>query len=320
MPGLTRYVAKRILIAIPTLLAVMALNFAIIRLAPGGPEAMLMNPKLPPSARIQILKTYGLDKPLATQFLLYFSEVLLHGNLGTSYFYSTPVIDLIMQRLPNTLLLMGTSLILTMIIGIPLGVFSATRPNSKSDRAIVIFSNIGWAMPPMWLGLILLLVFVLYLPWFPAGGIQSIGASGYDILDRLWHLVLPSMCLSVGSIANINLFVRSSLLDVLKQEYILAARGKGLDQRTVLYRHALRNGLLPVVTNIGLSIAFMVGGALVIETIFTWPGLGLLTFEAIVHRDYPLLLGLFFILSLVVIVMNLVTDILYAILDPRISY
>jgi peptide/nickel transport system permease protein len=317
LAGLSTYVLKRVLIAIPTMLVVMVLLFAIVHLAPGGPQAMIASPKISPAARLQIMKTYGLDKPLYLQFLLFLAGVL-QGNFGVSYFYNSPVIDMIIQRMPNTILLMGASLLATIIVGIPLGILSATKENTNVDRGLVIASTLGWAMPPMWLGLILLLVFVLYLPFFPAGGVQSV--TGGNWLDILWHLVLPGFTLAFGSIANINLFIRSSLLDVLKQDYILAARGKGLDKRTVLYKHALRNALLPAVTNIGLSIGFMIGGAVLVETIFSWPGLGLLTFEAIGHRDYPMLLGIFFIFSVAVIGMNLVTDILYAVLDPRISY
>jgi len=317
LAGLGRYVLKRALIAIPTLLVVMLLNFAIVHLAPGGPAAMLASPKISAAARLQIMKTYGLDKPWYSQFELYLIGSL-QGNFGVSYFYSAPVMSMILQRLPNTVLLMGASLLATIIFGIPLGIISATKANSPVDRASVVLSTLGWAMPPMWLGLILLFVFVLYLPWFPPGGVQSITGGGW--LDVLWHLVLPGFTLAFGSLANINLFIRSSLLDVLKQDYVLAARGKGLDRRTVLYKHALRNALLPAVTNIGLSIGFLIGGAVLVETIFTWPGLGLLTFEAIGHRDYPMLLGIFFIFSIAVIGMNLVTDIIYAFLDPRISY
>ncbi len=316
--GLGRYVVKRVLVAIPLILGVLAVNFMIIHLAPGGPQAMYMDPRIPAEMRFKLLENLGLTDPLHVQFYKYLSS-LVRGDLGVSFFQGTPVANLISQRIPATLLLMGAGLGLAVLIGIPLGVVAARKANGVLDRLISMLCLFGYAMPAFWMGLLLLMTFTQFYHLFPAGGMTTIG-SPFSIQDVLWHLALPVMCLVLYSLAGITLFVRSSLLQVLRQDYITTARGKGLKERAVFYRHALRNSLLPVTTNIGVSLAYLLSGAVVVEAVFSWPGLGLLTFDAVLQRDYPVLLALFLVFSLMVIAVNLVMDIVYGLLDPRITY
>jgi len=316
--GLGRYVVKRVLVAIPLIFGVLAVNFMIIHLAPGGPQAMYMDPRIPAEMRFKLLENLGLTDPLHVQFYKYLSS-LVRGDLGVSFFQGTPVANLISQRIPATLLLMGAGLGLAILIGIPLGVVAARKANGVLDRLISMLCLFGYAMPAFWMGLLLLMTFTQFYHLFPAGGMTTIG-SPFSIQDVLWHLALPVMCLVLYSLAGITLFVRSSLLQVLRQDYITTARGKGLKERAVFYRHALRNSLLPVTTNIGVSLAYLLSGAVVVEAVFSWPGLGLLTFDAVLQRDYPVLLALFLVFSLMVIAVNLVMDIVYGLLDPRITY
>jgi peptide/nickel transport system permease protein len=308
-----------LILSIPLIILITIINFSIVHLAPGGPQALLVNPRTPPQVQQQVIRAYGLDKPLWEQLLSYVVQTL-QGNLGYSYFYHTSVLSLIESRIPATLFLMGTSLLFSVFISIPMGVISARRKGSKIDGAIIAISVFGYSMPAYVLGLILLTIFSLYLGWFPSSGIATTTVDWLDISSLAKHVTLPAATLVIGSVANYSLFIRGSLVDVLRQDFIMVARGKGLTESRILYRHALPNALLPAVTNIGLSVAFLLGGAVLTETVFSWPGLGLLTYNSIVERDYPVVLGLFFIFSLVVILVNLGTDIVYSILDPRIAY
>jgi peptide/nickel transport system permease protein len=266
------------------------------------------------------MEQLGLDKPLHVQFIKYM-EGLFKGDLGYSFMRGIPVIDILKRRVPNTILLGGLTVIVTVVIGIPLGIIAATRPFSIVDRLFTTISVAGHTIPNFWLGLILLLVFSFYLGLFPLGGMETIGTSGFNLIDFLRHLTLPLLTGVASQLNSIFLFVRSSMMEALKQDYITVAKGKGLDERTVFYKHALRNALLPVVSHIGLAIAFIFsGGSLVIETIFSWPGIGLLMWEALGNRDYPILLSLFLIFSIMIITVNIVMDVVYAAIDPRISY
>lgn len=305
--------------AIALIVVVGTLNFAILHLAPGGPETVFLNPRITPAARALILKTFGLDKPLHEQYLLYL-QGMVTGNWGLSYFYSEPAFKVVASRIPATLLLMVPSLILTVLIGILMGILSSRKPFSLLDRFLSSFAFFFYSMPVFWLGFVLLTVFSLYLRVVPAGGMTSITATSFNILDYLWHLILPVTALTLINLANFSLLVRSSMLEVLDQNYIMTARGKGLPERLVFYRHALRNGLLPTVTMLGLFIGSILTGAILTETVFSWPGLGSLTFDSIVRRDYPIVLALFFLFSIFTIFSNLITDVIYGFLDPRITY
>jgi peptide/nickel transport system permease protein len=318
--GFGTYITKRLIVALGLLFVVTTLNFAIVHLAPGGPEAVLLsNPRLTVEARTAIIKSLGLDKPLYEQYIAYVRGMLT-GDWGTSYFYLEPAFKVVAGRVPATLLLMVPSITLTILIGVALGILAARRPYSLLDRALSSVAFFFYAMPAFWLGFLLLTVFSLYLAVLPASGMTSVTGVGFNPIDYLRHLLLPMLTLTLVNVANFSLLVRSSLIEVLDQNYIMTARGKGLTERTIFYRHALRNGLLPTVTMIGLYVGFILAGAILTETVFSWPGLGLLTFDSIFRRDYPIVLALFFIFSAMVIVANLVTDIVYGLLDPRISY
>jgi peptide/nickel transport system permease protein len=290
-------------------------------LVPGGPELVFLNPRITPAARALILKQFGLDKPIQEQYLLYL-EGMVTGNWGLSYFYTEPAFEVISSRISATLLLMVPSLILTISIGILMGVLSARKPYSLLDRFLSSFAFFFYSMPVFWLGFILLSVFAVYLRVLPAGGMSSITltGTGFDVLDYLWHLILPMAALTLINVANFSLLVRSSMIEVLDQNYIMTARGKGLSENLVFYRHALRNGLLPTVTMVGLFVGAILTGAILTETVFSWPGLGSLTYASITSRDYPVVLALFFMFSILTIFSNLITDIVYGLLDPRITY
>lgn len=317
--GLPAYVAKRALVAIALVLVVGTLNFAILHLAPGGPETIFLNPRITPAARALILKSFGLDRPIQEQYLLYL-EGMVTGNWGLSYFYTESAFNVVASRIPATLLLMVPSLILTVLVGILMGILSVRRPYSFVDRFLSSFAFFFYSMPVFWLGFILLTFFAVTLSVLPAGGMISITTTGFDVVDYLRHLILPMTALTLINLASFSLLVRSSMLEVLDQNYIVTARGKGLSERLVFYRHALRNGLLPTVTMLGLFVGSILSGAILTETVFSWPGLGSLTFDSISRRDYPVVLALFFIFSILTILSNLITDIVYGILDPRITY
>jgi peptide/nickel transport system permease protein len=317
--GLSRYLLKRSLVAVLLIFLVATINFAIVHLTPGGPAAVfLSNPHISAAGRKVILEQFGLDKPIYVQYGIYI-EGMFTGNWGTSYFYNEPAFVVIAQRIPATLLLMVPSLFLTIAVGILLGVLGARKPFSVQDRFLSSLAFFFYAMPAFWLGFVLLTFFVLFLHAFPAGGISSV-AGGGSITDVLSHLVLPLISLTLVNLANFSLLMRSSLMEVMDQNYITTAKGKGLSERLIFFRHAMRNALLPTVTMTGLFVGFLLTGAILTESVFTWPGLGLLTFQSILTRDYPIILSLFFIFSVMIIVANLVTDILYGFLDPRISF
>jgi len=317
--GLAIYLIKRLLVAIGLIVLVATINFVIVHLTPGGPTTVLLtNPRITPPQRAQILASYGLDKPLYTQYVLYIIGMFT-GNWGISYFYLEPAYFVIAQRIDNTLLLMVPSLILTIIIGILLGITGAKKPFSALDRFTSSAAFFFYAMPAFWLGFVLLTIFALDLRVLPAGGMSSITGAG-TITDLLAHLALPLVTLVLVNLANFSLLTRTSMMDVLDQNYIVTARGKGLSDRLIFYRHALRNALLPTVTMTGLFVGFLLTGAILTESVFSWPGLGLLTFQSILNRDYPVMLSLFFIFSVMIIASNLATDIIYGFLDPRVSY
>ena len=315
-----KYIAKKVVIGLSLFFLVMLINFTIIQLAPGGPEGMLLGPRVPAEMRELLRKQLGLDQPIHIKFSRYFSGVL-QGDLGVSYQYGIPVSDLIRQKLPKTLLLGGLTLLVTVVIGIPLGVLAAKRPYGVLDRVLTTFSVAGFALPGFWVGLVILMFFSFFLGWFPMGGYKTYGSGTFNLLDFLHHLALPLITGVIGNLVSVNLFVRSSLLEALKQDYVMVARGKGLSESVVFYKHALRNALIPVVTNISLRVSYIFSGnSVVIETVFTWPGLGLLTWNAVNNRDYPVILGVFLIFAAMMITINILMDVIYTMIDPRISY
>ena len=320
--SLLKYIGKKLVIAVFLLIFVVALNFTIVHIAPGGPEAMLFGPRISEETREAYRRSLGLDKPIYEQFVLYMKE-LLSGNLGQSYYFKRPVTTVIGARVFPTVLLIGSALILSTVIAIPLGVISAKKQYSKTDHAITFGGLAGISFPIFWLGLLFQLLFAVYLDWAPISGYDTPGseATGFDYyVDVFKHLMLPMLTLTVASIAVIMRLTRSSMLEVLRQDFVLTARAKGLSERSVIYSHALKNALRPVITILALSIGFLLTGAVLTETVFNWPGLGRLAFDSIFTRDYPVLLGLFFIVAIMVILANLAADVVYALIDPRVKY
>jgi peptide/nickel transport system permease protein len=324
MHTLRGYIVKRLLQSVPLVVFVTAINFLIIHAAPGDPITYLYGASAEVSAEqmSRLRAQLGLDRPLHVQFLLYVRN-LLGGDLGFSVINRKPVLDLILERVPATVVLMSAAFVFSVMAGALWGVISAVRARTGIDYAVTVVSLCGYSMPTFWLGLVLILVFSLQLGWFPTMGMVTLGSdrSGLSgLLDVLHHLVLPTITLGTFYVATYARLLRSSMLEVLGQEFITSAWAKGLPGRAVYYKHALRNALLPVITIVGLQIGFMFSGAVLTETIFAWPGMGSLTYQAILQRDYALLMGLFLIVSVCVILMNLVTDLVYTVVDPRVRY
>ncbi|MEI8324953.1 MAG: ABC transporter permease [Betaproteobacteria bacterium] len=308
--------------ALAMVLAVVVLNFVLMHAAPGDPVQTIagasggMSPELMAELRAQ----YGLDQPLPVQLGVYLGKVL-HGDLGYSYFFNLPVAALIAERVPATLLLVLSSVLCAFLLGTALGVLSSRKPNGMLSQLITLLSLLGFAAPVFWLGIMLVILFASVLPILPVAGMRSVDASGggwRDLLDIGYHLILPTFTLSLVYLAQYSRLARSSMLEVLGSDFIRTARAKGLSERVVLYKHALRNALLPVVTVLGLQFGNVLAGAILVETVFNWPGLGRLAFESVLRRDYPTILGALLFSSMVVVVMNLVTDLAYRLIDPRI--
>ncbi len=305
--------------SIPILFGITILSFAIMKAAPGDPVSLMVDPSIKQADREKFIEKYGLNEPEHIQYLKWLGN-MVKGDFGTSIVRKgTPVIDLILARLPNTLLLMLVSTILALLISIPLGVLSARRPYSKLDYGITFTSFIGLAVPNFWFGLILIMVLSVNLGWFPTGGVMTLN-SGFSLWDRIHHLILPAFVLATADMAGLTRYTRSSMLDVLRQDFIRTARAKGFKENRVVYKHGLRNGLLPVVTIFGLMIPSFIGGAVVTEQIFSWPGLGKLFIDSAFQRDYPVIMAMTVISAVLVVIGNLIADILYAIIDPRIEY
>jgi len=298
--------------------------FTLIHLAPGDPLQAIWGPRhISPEAREEIIKRFGLDQPIPVQYLIWVSKIL-RGDFGYSYINNAPVIDLVSVRIPRTLELMVLAEIASVAIGIVLGVLAAVKHGSLVDAGSSLGALIGYSTPNFWMALILILVFAVGLGWLPAGGMSTAGITFptpfHALLDHLKHAILPVFVLAFGWAAYLFRLVRSSMLEVLRQDYIITARAKGLKERVVIYKHALRNALLPVVTYEGYSMGFLLGGAVVIEQVFTWLGLGHFMVLIAEKRDYPVLMGLSMIIALMVLIANLCADIAYAIVDPRITY
>ena len=317
---MTRYLVRRLLQTIPLLFAVIGLTFVLIHVAPGDPVHILGGDGGDAAYYASMSAKFGLDRPLPEQLLIYFGSAL-HGDFGYSYVQRRPVFDVIADRIPATALLMLSALFLSTVLGVLLGTISARRLNRPPDHVITIATLVGGATPAFWLGQVLVLVFAAGLGWLPVQGMTNArGVSpGMDaVIDLLQHLVLPVTTLGFLQLALITRITRSGLIDALREEYIRTAYAKGLRPSTIVWRHALRNVLLPIVTIIGSHFGTLLTGAVLTEIIFAWPGLGRLLFDATTARDYPLLMAMFFVASVSVIVANLLTDVAYTALDPRV--
>ena len=321
--GLGGYILKRVLQAIPLLLGVVVISFAIIHLAPGDPIQALVGDFPAPEEYIRRVRAdFGLDRSLPEQLLAYLGN-LAKGNLGYSFANRRAVLDIIGERLPATALLTLTGLGFAAATGVFLGILSSRRPYSWMDNLASTLSLLSFSVPVFWLGQILIVVFALWLGWLPAQGMHSLRAehTGFArYLDVAAHLVAPAFALSARFLALNSRLTRASMLEVLGRDYIVTARAKGLSDGQVLFRHALPNALLPIVTIIGYNFGFVLAGSALVETVFGWPGLGRLLYDSIFARDFPVLMGIFLVVAISVILANLITDILYGYLDPRIRY
>jgi peptide/nickel transport system permease protein len=310
-----RYIISRFIQAIFVVLFVSTATFFLINVAPGG-LSILMDPELDLETAQRIESNLGLDQPLHVQYVRWLGG-LLKGDLGWSFINRRPVLDMVLERLPATILLSATSLFLAIVLGIPLGILAAKKHYSIYDHLATIGSFIGLATPNFWLAILLIFLFSVRLRILPSAGMYTIGED-FSVVDRLRHLVLPSIVLATGAMAQLTRYTRSSMLEVLVQEYIRTARAKGLSEAAITMRHELRNAMIPIMTIIGLLLPRLVGGAAITEAIFGWPGMGRLAVDAAFHRDYPLILGVTLLVSVMVVFTNLLVDVLYAYLDPRI--
>lgn len=318
-----RYTIRRTLQVVPMIIVIIVLSFVLIHSAPGDPITIIMGDNgASPEFVAQIRAEYGLDKPLYVQLLVYLGNVL-QGNLGFSFISRASVMETIMSRMAATLLLFGTQFVLSIIFGILLGVLSARKPRGLGDQVVTLLSLIGFAVPPFWLAQMALLLFSLQLGWFPAQGMQSLRVpeTGFGmVLDVMGHLALPAMTLTIFNMALIARVTRANMVSTLGLEFITYARSKGVRERAVIWIHALKNAVLPVITVIGLNIRSLIAGAVLTETVFGWPGIGRLTYDSILSRDYPVLMGILIMIGVTIVIGNLLTDLAYAVIDPRVRY
>ncbi len=312
-----KYIIKRLIIAVPVLIGITIIDYAIMCMA-GSPLAMLQGPRVSEAALEAKAIALGLDQPIYVQYFVWLKQ-LLQGNLGYSIKSFQSVAEMIGSHIGPTLLLMGVSLIVSLVIAVPAGIFSATHQYSKRDYSVVTLSFIGTSIPGFFLSLLLIYLFTIKLGWLPSSGMTSLGTGG-GIADVAKHMVMPVIVLAT-SMAGTNIrYIRSAMLEILQQDYLRTARAKGIGNFLVIYKHAVRNALISIVTVVGMQIPLLFGGAVIIEQVFSWPGLGLMTMSAIINRDYPVIMGVCLLSAIVVLLANLITDILYAVVDPTIQY
>ncbi len=318
-----RYLVRRLTQAVPIVLGIVVLNFLMLQLAPGDAAEVLAGEagSATPEYMAQLRQRFGLDQPVWLQLVIYVKNILTL-DLGYSFRHNMPVLDLILNRVGPTLLLMGTTLVLSVGVGVLLGLIAATGVNSWRDNVISILAVVSYATPLFWAGLMLIVVFSLNLRWFPVTGMEDVAAfhSGWArVRDIAHHLVLPALTLSLFYLALYTRLMRAAMLEQAGMDYVTTARAKGLGERRITLRHVLRNAVLPVVTMAGIQVGSMLGGAIVVESVFAWPGMGLLAFQSLFARDYNLLLGIFFLSACLVVIVNLLVDLIYTMLDPRIQ-
>ncbi len=319
-----RYIVKRILFMIPLLLGITIICFSVMHLAPGSPTDLQteMNPKASAEMKERLRALYELDKPIHVQYWSWLKKIS-HGDLGTSFSSDhRPVADKIMERLPITIIINLLSLIIIIAVAVPLGVLSAVHKDSLFDKVTTVFVFIGFAVPTFWLALLLMIFFGIQLGWLPISGLRSLNYEYLDMggrfIDLAKHLVLPVFVSAFGGLAGLSRYMRANMLEVIRQDYIMTARAKGLSERDVIYKHALRNALLPAITILGLSIPGLIGGSVIFETIFAIPGMGQLFYMSVMARDYPTVMGILLIGAILTLVGNLIADVCYAVADPRI--
>ncbi len=319
-----RHIIKRILLSLPLLIGITFISFLVIHLAPGEPISLQtdLNPRVSAASKAQLRHLYGLDEPLPVQYGKW-AWRSFRLDFGQSFAPDgRKVTEKIAERIPITLLLSLLEMLVIVLIAIPIGILSATRQYSFFDKATTIFVFLGFAMPTFWLALLCMNLFGVHLGWLPISGLQSMNyfqlSIGGKILDRARHLIMPVLVGAFGGLAGFSRYMRSNMLEVIRQDYIRTARAKGLSERTVIYKHALRNALLPVVTILGLSVPSLIGGGVIFETIFAIPGMGQLFYGSVMSRDYPVIMGILVIGAALTLLGNLLADISYALVDPRI--
>jgi peptide/nickel transport system permease protein len=313
-----RYLARRLLLLVPVLAGVSIVIFMVLHLSPGDPVEIMLGSQATQEDRARLRGDLGLDQPLHVQYVRWLGHVV-RGDLGRSIWMKRPVLAEVLGRFKATLILTCTALVLSTVIGIALGVSSASRPHSVLDRTSTVASLFGASMPSFWLGIVLMVVFALRLGWLPASGMYAPYGGG-DLRDLLAHLVLPAVTLAAASVTIVARLTRAAMLETLSQDYIRTARAKGVVERMVVLRHGLKNALIPIVTVIGVQAGYLLGGAVLTETVFGWPGVGTLMVQGILARDFPLVQGCVLVVALSFVLVNLAVDLLYAWLDPRIRY
>jgi len=316
------FIVKKIGQLVVTIFAVASFNFLLFRVLPGDPIRLLARAgRLTPEAIDRLRQLFGLDQSVVTQYLYYLRN-LATGELGISFTYRQPVIEILQERISNTLLLLATSTVIVLIIGVSAGMIAAARRGSKIDSSLVITSLVFWSLPTFWTGLVLIIILGVYFHALPISGMSTAGADNLTAFERILdigkHILLPTITLAIVDMGQFMLITRSTLVDVLTEDYILTAKAKGLPSRKVLWNHGLPNALLPILTTTALYVSLIVGGAIQVETVFSWPGMGRLMYDAVLRRDYPILEASFFFTAATVILANFITDILYMFIDPRV--
>ena len=311
-----RYIVKRILQMIPVIILVSIFSFMIIHFAPGDPINMYIRQDMTQQEIDELRVDLGLDGTIAEQYLAWLSNIC-RGNWGNSLINHQPVAKQIFEKLPATLLLMGTSFVLSILMSIPLGLVSGMKKIKAADQFISIFAYIGISIPAFWLALMLIIIFSLNLHWLPSNGMRTVGSN--SVLDILWHLILPGIVLSVGNTAVFTRYIRSNTITQLEEEYVLTAKAKGVSKRRIMTGHVLKNCLLPIITIAGMNLASLVTGSFIIESVFGWPGMGTLGMSAINSRDYPMIMGFTMLSCVILIIGNFIADLLYGVADPRIK-
>lgn len=317
------YLSKRLLMMVPLLVGISLITFIVIHLAPGSPvDVAEMNPKASAQARENLKQLYGLDKPLYVQYADWLKRFVML-DFGKSYSDGRPVTDAIVDRLPVTVTINMLQLLGAFLVAMPLGILSAVKRNSLFDKSSTVFVFLGFSIPSFWLGLMLMMLFGVNLGWLPISGIQSMDAYAMGPVERLWdwlrHIVLIVFIGAFGSLAGVSRYIRSNMLEVVRQDYVRTARAKGLPENAVIYKHALRNAMMPVITILGLSVPSLIGGSVILEYLFAVPGMGQLFWQAVTSRDYPLVMGNLVMGAGLTLIGNMLADISYAAVDPRVK-
>jgi ABC-type dipeptide/oligopeptide/nickel transport system permease component len=315
--GLWAYLARRLLLAVPVLFGVSVLVFAVLHLAPGDPAAIMLGAQATRDDVERLRRDLGLDQPLAVQYARWMGHVV-RGDLGRSIALGRPVLPEVLLRFKSTLILTAGALAIAVALGVPAGILSATRQYSWLDKLSMGVAVTGQSLPVFWTGIMLIIVFALTLGWFPSAGMTS--PYGGGALDLLWHLVLPAVTLGTASAAALARMTRSSVLEIIRQDYVRSARAKGLGEPAVILQHVFNNAINPIMTVLGLQVGYLLGGAILTESVFSWPGLGSMMVRAIQARDYPLVQGGVLTIAMTFVLVNLLVDLLYAVFDPRIRY